>query len=377
MAILRIGLTALGSAGLLIGAGRYLASKRRQTRAQYPLPASLVIEPAETVTVMRCADGSYQICWHEMAHKAQVYAGAAPDQIDYSQPVATAEHAREVVVRGLNALPRPYFELHRDDVPPVIVVERVLALEGVSNFRDIGGYLTQDGRRVRWGQVYRAGSFAGVTPADEACLQHLGLRLICDLRSLKETRAHPNRLPRNPAPAYLHLPIEITRQSRERMRSIMFNPRDLQTVMEDSYVRYMIEANAATLGRILRLIADPANRPIAIHCTAGKDRTGVTMALLLAALGVPDEVIIADYSLSNHAYSAIRDFMAVKVQKPHAFLLGLHIDDFQPLLTAHPQTMQHTLDYIRREYGTAEQYLVEKAGLDRQVIETLRADLLD
>lgn len=376
MGLLWTTLLALGGAGALIGAGRYIsASRRRRQRAIYPSPASLVIDLAEDAAVTRRADGSFDLRLAEATKKVQVYVGTSPDAIDRTAPIVTAVHTDHIVMPDLPQIPRPYFELIRAG-EAVIVAERALPLEGVANARDIGGYLTRDGRRVRWGQVYRTGSLAGATAADLDYLQTLGARLVCDLRSADEIGDDPNRLPESPAPRYQHLPINAGEQTGERLRALLFNPRGLQALMDDLYTHYMIEQYGETFGEALRLLADPDNLPAIIHCTAGKDRTGVTIALLLAVLGVPDDVIIADYTLSNRFYIAFRDFIASKFRQPQAFLVGLHVDDFQPLLTAHPRTMQHTLDYIRQHYETVERYLELKAGVDAATRAALRTNLL-
>jgi protein-tyrosine phosphatase len=327
--------------------------------------------------VTRQPDHSFEIRWQGAAQKARIYAGPAPHKISRSTPVAMANHTDHAITPRLDHLPRPYFELHRDDQPPVMAAERILVLEGVANARDMGGYQTIHGRRTRWGRVYRTGSFAGATDADLEVLQNLGLRLVCDLRSDDEVEEDPNRLPQQPAPEYRHLPISAGSQTRERVRDVLFNPSHLTELMVEAYTKYMIADNGPIIGEMFRAMADPANLPIAIHCTAGKDRTGITIAVLLAALGVPDEVIIADYSLSNRYFADFRAFMKSKFKPVQAFILGINVDDIQPLLTAPPQNLQITLNYIREHYGSVEQYLAEQADVNADTLAALKANLLE
>ena len=377
MTLVWSGLVLVGVA-TLIGVPRYLsASRRRRQRALYPDPASMIIDPAVDVSATRQPDNSFEIHWQGVAHKAQVYAGPAPDKISRNTPVALANKTDRAVTPRLDNLPRPYFELHCDDQSPLIVAERILPLQGVANARDIGGYRTSDGQRTRWGRVYRTGSFAGATDADLELLHHLGLKLICDLRSEDEVAEDPNRLPTNPAPDYRHLPISAGSQTWERVRAVLFNPGHLTGLMVEAYTQYMIADNGPIIGEMLRAMADPANLPIAIHCTAGKDRTGITMALLLAILGMPDDVIIADYSLSNHSFAYFRAFMQSKFRPVPSFIMGINVDDIQPLLTAPPQNLQMTLAYIREHYGSVENYLVEKAAVDAATLAALKANLLE
>lgn len=367
----------LGSTGLVLGLSRsFSASRRRVQRASYPTPESLIIQPVEQAVALRHSDSRVEIRWASPAQAARVYAGTSPESVDYTQPLATAAGTDHILLESVPSLPRPYFALALDDQPALLLAERSLPLEGIPNARDIGGYPAQDGQHVRWGQVYRTGSLAGATDADLDYLQQLGVKLVCDLRSEDELAEDADRLPQNPAPDYRHLPIAAGEQTRERLRALLFNPRHLQTLMEQAYTHYMIDQNGPVYGAMLRALADPAHLPAIIHCTAGKDRTGITIALLLAVLGVPDDLIVADYSLSNRYYSTFRTFIASKFRQPQKFLLGLNVDDFQPLLVAHPQTLRLALDYIRECYGSVEGYLEQQAGVDADVIARLKANLL-
>jgi protein-tyrosine phosphatase len=186
----------------------------------------------------------------------------------------------------------------------------------------------------------------------------------------------PDRLPDNPQPRSVHLPVEADIDPGEQFQAIMFNPHNLYDLMKTGYTQQMIEANAPIFGACLRHLADPANLPAIIHCTAGKDRTGVAIALLLAVLEVADETIIADYSLSNQHFPNLRRYIAEKFKQPYSFIFGVTVDDVQPILTADPALMRHTLDYIRQQYGTVEQYLQQKAGLDDTILAALRDNLL-
>lgn len=256
--------------------------------------------------------------------------------------------------------------------------ERTLPLLGAVNVRDVGGYRTGDGRRVKTGQVYRAGSLANLTEADQRLLAEKDIRFICDLRTAEEIAEAPDRLPPELQAAYQHLPLtekDADRERRSRLLALFFNRRSLPRLMTDFYVRVMIEENAAFYGGILRRLADPANRPALIHCTAGKDRTGVAAALLLLALGVPEATITADYSQSNRYYET---FLAVgsKAVAPLA-RFGIKGEDIQPLLVAHPRNIEAVFAHIQQRYGSAEAYFTRSAGLDSATLARLRAELLE
>lgn len=257
-----------------------------------------------------------------------------------------------------------------DDIP-----DRMVVLEGVVNFRDVGGYKTGDGQRVRRGLVFRSGGLARLTDADVAKLDIIGFKLVCDLRGKDEIAQEPDRLPTNPAPEYLHLPLTVQDDRRQRLRALVFSPKTVAPMLPEMYTNTMIDGNAKLYGGLLRRLADPANLPTLIHCTAGKDRTGVAVALLLLLLGVPDDVIVADYSLSNLYFDA---FFEYGKRIAHSLRwLGVRADDLKPLFMANPETLRIAIAHIRSKYGSVEAYLRDAAGLDDNIIKTLRVNLLE
>lgn len=251
--------------------------------------------------------------------------------------------------------------------------ERFLHVADVVNFRDIGGYHTADGRTVKRGRVYRSGKLDVMTGEGRATLGAMGVKLVCDLRSTREAQAATYDLPdgvRRHA-----LPVHMQADHREQLRAILFNPDALRDILTDIYRELIIDANPSVFGTIINYVADADNLPLLIHCTAGKDRTGIATALILSLLGVPDEAIIADYTLSNRHYE---DYHAFTVNAIGRFrLLGITPDDVWPLLVARADTMRATLDHIRDRYGSVEAYVRDYAGVPQANIDALRANLLD
>ena len=177
------------------------------------------------------------------------------------------------------------------------VNERNLGLRGASNFRDLGGYLTESGSTVRWRRLFRSNHLGDLTAADQAMLAGIGLRRICDLRSEAEHRASPPAF----AGAALHsLPIDpsVTREIRELVAAgAAIHPEMVTGLMEETYrafVRDHVDAYRALFGHLLE-----SDEPLVFHCSAGKDRTGFAAAVILAALGVPRATIVDDYLLTN------------------------------------------------------------------------------
>lgn len=333
-------------------------------------PESLVEWPPAEAWVER-QDGVLRLRWTSHSPPAAVYAGPTPDVSGADTMAVTIDAAaRCATVAPAPSLPHPFFALDFED-RRLVVAERTVALPGGVNFRDLGGYRTADGRAVRWGQVYRAGSLAELSDDDVAALGALGLRLVCDLRSPDEVARRPDRLP--PGAAYDHRPI-VGEVGRLRRVVTLYRKRHrVQELLEEVY-RVMLDQNSATFAAVLRLAADPANRPLVIHCTAGKDRTGLVAALLLLALGVPEETVVADYTLSNLAFEVLAGRMRPEMSRLYSF--GFGEVQLRPFLLAEARTLRGALAYLRHRYGSLDWYF-QRAGLDDVVVERLRAELLE
>ncbi len=161
---------------------------------------------------------------------------------------------------------------------------RHLPVEGTHNLRDVGGYPTHAGGRVAWRTLFRSDSLHRLDSDGVAGLAGLDLRTIVDLRADIEVEQRPS--------AAAGLPARIVRAPIVR-DPIGLPPTDLR-----GEYRYMIDECGDPIGAAVRELCAPGALPALVHCAAGQDRTGVVIALVLAVLGVPDELIGADYSLS-------------------------------------------------------------------------------
>ncbi len=345
-------------------------------------PDDLILPLPEDAWIERQPDGDLLFLWRQPAERVTLYVSDDPDVQTGVHPLTAGQRVEDGLVvsaadvAGAMGRPtaddalRPYFRLELDGRRH-IVAERFLPLSMGVNFRDLGGYRTVDGRAVRWGRLYRSGSLAELTAADVAYLDRLGLKLSCDLRSVEEMHTHPDKLP--PRTAALHRPIVAEVSRLQRIVTLVRLRHRIRELLQSVYA-IMIDQNGPIFAGILRLAADPANLPLVFHCTAGKDRTGLAAALLLLALGVPEETVIADYTLSNHAYEILSVRMRSEMEP--LYRLGFHEARLRPFLLAEARTMTATLERLRRRYGSVEWYLL-RSGLDEATLERLRRTLLD
>jgi protein-tyrosine phosphatase len=156
--------------------------------------------------------------------------------------------------------------------------------------------------------------------------------------------------------------------------TVFFRKGRIDDYLLGGYKRVMIDGNAHVIGEIFQRLADPAQTPALIHCTAGKDRTGLVVALLLLTLGVPEETVLADYTMSNLFYDHFRKGIVADLKQVAPW--GVSVDDLQDLLLVKAKTLQGALDYLRQTYGSLDNYLRHQAGVSDETIAQLRQNWL-
>ncbi len=249
-----------------------------------------------------------------------------------------------------------------------MTADRLIALDGPANFRDLGGHLTASGEFVRRKRVFRSDSLSGLSEADvELLRREVGIRTVIDLRAGHEVEEYGHGALQQHV-RQLHLPIvdqtrEPPRPSRRERKAVQF-----QTL--DEIYLFMLREYGDRFAAVLRVIADGDAQPVVFHCAAGKDRTGLTAALVLSLCGVPDEVIVADFAFTESRMPTI-------IARHHERAAGTD----EPVEVAGQQygaqalTMTTVLNSLRTEFGSVEAY-VASVGLEPRVITDLRATLV-
>lgn len=242
-------------------------------------------------------------------------------------------------------------------------VERLIPLEGCFNFRDIGGYPTRTGRRVRWRQLFRSDGLHALTPADVRTLRDdVGIERVVDLRSTSELRSEGRGLLADEPIDFHHLPLF------DGDASVREQP-PAEITLADRYV-LLAEYAADRIARVVTTLATSPG-PAVFHCAAGKDRTGVVSAVLLGLLGVADEVIVADYAATQDSLDQIVDRL-MSLEGYRTMLSALPPDTMH----ANPETMVALLDRLHARWGSVEGY-VRAAGVDADSIDRLTTRLLE
>lgn len=256
---------------------------------------------------------------------------------------------------------------------------RVLSLEGVHNFRDFGGYAVAGGGRLRRGRLWRSGQHHEATDSDLKTIAGLGLTAVFDLRTSFERERHPCRRPEGfaarvvtaPDPDLSHAPhlaaarrpqnasAEETREGLRRNYARMCFRPELQAMIRD-YLAELAEGRGATL----------------VNCMAGKDRTGIAVAMVHLATGVHRDDVIADYVLTNTAGNSEARIAAGA--RTIAAISGPREEEvLRVIMGVEAPWLETALEAVEAEHGSIDAYLADALGANAALRERLRAALVE
>jgi protein-tyrosine phosphatase len=224
--------------------------------------------------------------------------------------------------------------------------ERRIPLPGTRNLRDIGGYPAGPGRQTRWGTLFRADALDQLPAASQATLLALGIRQAIDLRWSTEAESSPSVFRDSPAISYVNLPVRDPRPS-----PIGGLPASYRRVIDD---------RGAQLAGVAAALLGPEGVPAVVTCAAGVDRTGLAIAIVLTAVGVPADVVAADYAMS--AASFVGDGRVAGLEDWRSGPIAIDCE---------PKYMLGALDHIRRRHDGAAAFLATN-GLTAADIGRLR-----
>jgi protein-tyrosine phosphatase len=248
------------------------------------------------------------------------------------------------------------------------LLARRLPVGGTHNVREVGGYLTATGEQIAWGRLLRGDALHTVDDKGRELLREFGLRTCLDLREEDERRHSPDLL--DVDVRLVHVPLFTYRPPHLDENMLGEIDRSKITSLAETY-RYLVVERGAVLVCVIRELLAPGALPAIVHCTAGKDRTGLTIALLLSALGVPDETIAADFA----ATSIFLDdaFFAQAMERGR--IAGMDTERMAAMFICPPELILGALAVVRESYGSVVEYL-KRHGLTEEELATLRDALL-
>lgn len=249
---------------------------------------------------------------------------------------------------------------------------RVLPFEGVLNFRDMGGYVTEDGRKVKYGIFFRAAELTGMTEKDKEFFKSLGIKTIFDYRGIQEAELKAD-------PAFeginrIHIPAVAGEV-----------PMDMRDMIKDGYFKKMNSEFASNMylqmafdnpsfKRLMETIVDSDNLGLLHHCAGGRDRTGVGSAFILLSLGVPRETIIEDFLISNRTLAPLNVIMKEQLV---AFLSPEEADQFINALELRGEYLEALFAAIDSRFGGVESFLEQEFGMTADKLAQLRERCLE
>lgn len=242
--------------------------------------------------------------------------------------------------------------------------QRLVHLQGAVNFRDVGGYKTQDGKAVKWNKVFRSAAINNLTDTDMDTLKDKHIYTVIDFRGKQEAAAAPDRL--LPGAIYTLSPAgSDSLPSAAQMAAYLKQGGFLEKFYGEGGIRYFGDRYRPLFQQLLSLNDTAA---LLYHCTGGRDRTGMATALFLYTLGVPQETIEADFTASNVylGYSLSKSF------EPMAKATGKSIAEIRAAMSLRPELIRIFFQTIKAQYGSVENFMDKELGIGKKEISILK-----
>ena len=327
--------------------------------------------------VERRVDGNYLVSWlgPDPSQAVAIYMSDCPDRY-YSDANLGTPLLRATGLQALVPNPdtsvRHYFYIETEQGEGVILAERQLALEGAHNFRDLGGYETSDGRRLKWGKLYRSSKLSGLTDTDVSYVNRLGVSLVFDLRQLVEQELEPSRLGDHNPSRVASLPVTPGSSSNfiENLYKGIIAVDDSAAIMRNMN-RDFVASQTPQYAEMFRLLLTE-DQQILIHCASGKDRTGFGAALILDVLGVEQESIVDDYLLTNDYLPLEQEIERLSGELSDHTGAAVSEEILRPLLEVRPEYIAACFEEIKKRYESKEHFFETALDLDPEKISLLR-----
>ena len=258
--------------------------------------------------------------------------------------------------------------------------DRIIPFDRVLNFRDFGGYETQDGARVARGKLFRSASFHDASPEDVAKLDGMGFRFMVDLRRPEERNHEPNRWPNESVRAIFRDDGAASATSLPPHLVVLLqsdlSPAAVRDYMTSLYREIPFDPRLVSLYRDWFTELGQGGAGV-VHCAAGKDRTGVACALTLIALDVPMDAVFADYEFTNQAVDIAARMPRIQARMEERLARKLDPAALRPMLGVDVNYLHATFAAIEAKHGSTYAYLEQALGVGARERAVLRQNFLD
>ena len=246
--------------------------------------------------------------------------------------------------------------------------KRLIQLENSINIRDIGGYTGINGRKIKWRKVIRSEELAHLSDKDVDYFAALRLKHVFDFRNKSKSQRQADRLPKT---AQYHLLPIFTSADMGLDHKDFTQPGVVDEFMRHIY-KIQTEDRAQCFAEVLKYLTEPSEFPILYHCTNGKDRTGFMTYLILSILGVPEDVIMSDYTLTNLTFDESYNLLG-NIMSEELGIENYHLWEFYGVK---PDWLRISMDYVNSNFGNVETYLMEKTDLREKDFKKIQDNLL-
>lgn len=299
-----------------------------------------------------------------------IYSSLSDSSLTDFTPITTAQIADQVLrLNPTGSGLREYFILRTAGVHSGVVANRVIDMNSIKNFRDIGGYFTTDNYQVKWGEIYRSADLSNATLYDQERIRRLNIRTVIDFRSEAAARRYPILL--HPSIRKISLPLGPMDAEKldEQINDNDFNRSDAIRYVQESYVD-IIENHKEQFGELFDLLTNDSNYPILLAGSLGKDGVGIATYLILHVLGVAPATLEQDYMLSNQLIDPAKSKIeAQNLSEPLQ-------EAVTAMLSVNRAYLNYAIEHIIQTYGSVDNYLEKELRVTSGKRNLLRKYLL-
>lgn len=326
-----------------------------------------------TSVVEKDREGDFLLKWEvspDQEGDIDIYSSLTDSSLTNFTPLTSKRITDQVLrVSPTGSGLREYFILRTAGVYSGVVANRVIEMNNIKNFRDIGGYFTSDNRQVKWGQIYRSADVSNATLYDQEKIRRLDIKTVIDFRSERTAKKYPLLL--HPSIRKISLPLTPMDAEKldEQVRDGDFNRSDAIHYVQESYVD-IVENHKEQFGEMFDLLTNDSNYPILLTESLGKDGVGLASYFILYALGIPHSILEEDYMLSNQEIDPAKaNIDARNLPEPLQ-------EAVTAMLSVNNAYLNYVIDYIKQKYGSVDTYLEKELRVTSGKKNLLRKYLL-
>lgn len=325
-----------------------------------------------TSVAERNKDGELLLKWEvspEQDGNINIYSSQT-DSPDSFVPIKTSKITDQVtIIDSKSPDIREFYILKTTSAYSGIITNRIIEMNNIKNFRDLGGYFTKSDNQMQWGMIFRSADLSSATLYDQERMRRLNIKTIIDFRTENSASKYPILI----HPNIKRVSIPIIQMDSKALDDMMIDKNltqsDAVRKVQDSYIG-IIENNKDAFAKMFEVLLDYDNYPVVISGSLGKDRVGIASFLILSAVGVPQNVIVSDYLLSQESIN-VQSIVKDVQSKPEYFQEAV-----TALFSVRPSYINYTIDYINQKYGSVDNYIEKELNLTTQNKNLLRKYLL-